>query len=128
MINAQELRQGNLLQDKYTGKFIPVLEILRNGNIVFDFETTEKWQAVPIQLTKELLTKNCGFVQRGDGNLYDLLYMQKLPDGKEIEKTFTVGAPSDCFVIIQFNHIHIKYLHTLQNAFALTGQELEVNL
>ena len=127
-MEAKELRIGNLFTDKVSSKEITVLELLRNGNIVFDFECDVEWQAEPIPLTEEWLLR-LGFEEN---------------EGCEHNYYKNGGL---CFSIVlkgfnefPFNHIAVSkyrmhnylfvesvlYVHQLQNLyFSLTGLELE---
>lgn len=97
-MNANELRIGNLFIDKYSKQVISVLELLRSGNIVFDFECFGLWEAEPILITEEWLLK---FRFNNDHWATEwILYKMPNPTG-------------------------LKYVHQLQNLyFALTGEEL----
>ncbi|WP_281225377.1 hypothetical protein [Flavobacterium aquiphilum] len=100
-MKVTDLRIGNLFIDKYSKKIIPVLELLRNGNIIFDIEYFGIWQAEPIPLTENWIEK-----LKFDHNHWAtkwILYDMPTPTG-------------------------IKYVHQLQNLyFALTGEELTIN-
>ncbi len=121
-MEARELRIGNLFTDKYSKNIIPVLELSRNGNIVFDFECAGVWQAEAIPLTEQWLF-NFGF-EKGNYEEWSLY----LPDDNlsckfELKYNEIYGyrlCQEGCFVFSE-----IKYIHQLQNLyFALTGKEL----
>lgn len=117
-MKVNELRIGNVLKEKYSGDLLIVIELTKQ-RITFDYQTTEKWQSEPIELTEEILLK-CGFVKDEFDNWENEtrlgLYKPEEFDGYlSIWGDSTVG---EC-----------NYLHQLQNLyFALTGQELEINL
>jgi hypothetical protein len=121
MINANELRIGNLVEYKITDKFDERKEWWEVSKIDADdihwlskVDTNDDdFRAIP--LTEEWLLK-CGFVE----NCYQDRFENK-------------------FIHVQCNKIrgktelwienipHIKYLHQLQNLyFALTGEELQI--
>lgn len=102
-MKANELRTGNLFMDKYSKQVIPVLEILRSGIIVFDFECMGIWQAEPIPITEKWLSK--------------------------IKTTVAIKmSPNEGVVFFNSNYSHVIYVHQLQNLFfALTYEELIFN-
>jgi hypothetical protein len=112
-MKANELRIGNLCQDKISGAQLKVTGTHKNdiSFYVIDrnlFPLQPGWQAEPIPLTEEWLVKfglmstELGFWNNGDAIYFDY--------GKENEKS-----------------IELKYVHQLQNLyFALTGEELEM--
>lgn len=140
MIEANELRIGNLFQDEITKEILRVSEIktetgeVNEKPIVFfhvlnreKFPLPEGWKATPIILTEEILLK-LGF---NDAD-YKKGYI-----GKEFKSNlildFVLTKPKhlgdwlDCYVFELGNHriVPIKYLHELQNFyFAITKQEL----
>jgi len=125
MIQANELRIGNYLHDPKTGSWLKVIQIDIDGNIstyVMDrtkFPLPDGWSTSPIPLTPEIL-ENCGF--------------EKLPHYFSVERFHITKQDNSDYWWTAFNknnaHINkIKYLHQLQNLyFALTGQELTINL
>lgn len=116
-MKATEFRLGNLVEQRLIGgdkrKFVGVdVDVLKNiyqGNVYFNY--------LPIPLTEEILLK-CGFD-------HDVDYMMSK---KGLTICFEkIGDALMCF--LECANIEIKYLHQLQNLyFALTGEELEVNL
>ncbi len=123
MINQNELRRGNLFIEKYSQQIIPVLELLRNGSTVFDFDNGGKiWQAEPLPITKEWLLK-FGFNDKIWGGWLSI----KIND--EMSLAYYEGFQGISFATsaIHGESEHIKYVHQLQNLyFALTGQELTI--
>lgn len=121
---ASHLRIGNLFKEKYTNEIIKVLRLEENI-IVFDFETEEKWQAQPIDLTEEWL-KKLGFKEKESRFIYP-------------KRRFVLGNVSlystkqETFIGYIFNYnnnfiIGIKYLHQLQNLyFAICMEELKIS-
>ena len=114
MIQANELRIGNVISRDFV-----VVELLREcarieliDKSVSDKTFLVKYSGLePTPITEEILLK-CGFKIRKDGKLYhETLSLY--------EADFIFNSKSGI----------IKNLHQLQNLyFALTGQELEVNL
>lgn len=115
-LKAKELRQGNLFIDKYSKQIIPVLEILRSGNIVFDFECMGVWQAEPIPLTEEWLLK-FGFEHREFSFDKGSFFLSK----RRFKNEYLYQAHTHRF--------QVKYVHQLQNLyFALTSEELNIKV
>jgi len=116
-MNAKDFRIGNLFIDKYSKQIIPILEILRSGNIVFDFECMGVWQAEPIPLNEDLLLKFGAELDRG------IYRFSKLKGYFNL-----LNLKGDLFYeynIHQVQMCKIKYVHELQNLFfAITGTEL----
>ena len=123
-MKATELRIGNWLIDKrYThdsenGRF---KVHVRDLQYLTDIKESNECDFEPIPLTEEILLK-CGFKKDTKGvlvlnkNIYSLILW-----GGEV----SVYLKIDESVL----SIEINYLHQLQNLyFALSGQELEVNL
>lgn len=107
-----ELRIGNIFKEKYSGDLVVVSELTKD-RITFDYQTNEKWQSEPIELTEEILLKY--------GFEYDDAFYYK--DGIFLEyddNSLRVDCMSDS--------VSVKYLHQLQNLyFALRNKELEIN-
>jgi len=143
MIEAKDLRIGNLITDEFYENFKTIitvhsinkeginLEIEDDGNWA---ECAQRWIGVEykfdklfgIPLTPEILEK-CGFVLNGD-------YYKRQPEFENIEYRL-IEFPSGTWIVskgfINYNHeiTAIKYLHQLQNLyFALTNTELIINL
>jgi hypothetical protein len=115
-MKIQELRINNLLLRR--GFFENVVTISKNkvnGSNITEFK--------PIELTPEILEK-CGFIKQENGwykfNIledYINLYFERLTKTELSISGLGIKMP------------HIQYLHQLQNLyFALTGEELEINL
>lgn len=138
MIQAHELRIGNYLHDPKTGCLLKVIQIDIEGNIstyVMDrskFPLPDGWSTSPIPLTPEILEK-CGFdykvngfnheFRRGkcDGEYLDFYLLNRHEPASYYELIHVIGKVK----LVS----KIWHLHQLQNLyFALTGEELEVNL
>ena len=120
-MKAKELRIGNLFIDKYSKQIISVLELLRSGNIVFDFECYGMWEAEPIPLNKEWLLK-FGF-QFYIG--WDEMEFWCLPKDKDNSDRFELYETLQGFEAPSGKII--KEVHTLQNCYffhELSGEEL----
>lgn len=122
MIKANELRIGNwVILSEDSTKFI-IEEISKTGLVVQNSQETawiEIEEFEPIPLTEEILLK-CGF-EHSIAGLFGNNYML---NSVSIQLK-TLGA----YILVCYPKCEIKYLHQLQNLyFALTGQELEINL
>jgi len=110
-MKSTEFRIGNLI--KCDENILIVEEIIKNGITTEDyglhFDIIQ-----PIPLTEELLLK-CGFVKYSN----DILVFAKKYYYVKSNKTIMIGQEPFCT---------IEYLHTLQNFFALTNQELKIIL
>ena len=112
-MKAQDLRLGNLFNEKHSGQLIKVIG-LTDKEITFDGKFPYKWQYEPIALTEEWLIK-LGF------------------DNGTLEHS-QVGFIDDDFIngemTFMFNKdwiTKVKYVHQLQNIYhALTGEELQL--
>jgi hypothetical protein len=126
MIQANELRLGNLIHFPYLGSNVEVIGIaLKDDERLFIqtklnnnsfFELPEKYN--PIELTEEWLLR-MGFEKRG---LYyhfpnhDIFKLQQY----KLNKAFWLRHSSE-----SLDCVRINYVHQLQNLyFALTGEEL----
>ena len=125
MINANELRLWNWISfhpNKEINKYCQVIaidgmEIAVMGIVVLDKEKPLLSYFDPIPLTPEMLEK-AGFV-------WDVLF------GLWIKETETGEILLSKDYILQSTDTltQLKYVHSLQNLiFALTGEELEINL
>jgi hypothetical protein len=122
-MKANELRLGNLLQDKVTKSFLIVTDLSESAITTKVIDRTnyplpDGWQAEPIYLTPEILGK-AGFVYVSDKTFeskkFDIWVSEA--NGKY---TFT-GRPDGGLLI--------EFTHQLQNLiFALTGEELNIQL
>jgi len=133
MINAAELRLGNYLLQKVAAK----ISTVRCNYGHFDLMTKDgAVHLYPLVLKPELLEK-CGFKENKE---YPLL-----PQARELKLTLPVNGSGvnevvayvknngECFGRAVVNAIpvsnNIFNVHSLQNLyFALTGQELEIEL
>lgn len=122
MISHTELRDMNWVALK-DGDFVPI----RCGGILAIQQ--ERFECFPIPLTPEILER-CGF-EKGFGEyalIQDSYPLRFREEGEKYILSFhyfgSNGESNEEEIICEF-----KYLHQLQNLyFALTGQELEVNL
>jgi len=114
-MKANELRIGNLAVN-FIGEVFEV-----NGNTIANFDSNEFGKPKPIPLTEEWLIK-MGFEKSKSDNYLRLMII--IEDGTE---WLTFLNPN----VINFNDrgIFCLFVHELQNLFfALTGEELEINL
>ena len=138
-MRSNELRIGNLIQKNgkihYTNIF--TLRDIKNLSI----DDTDIFE--PIPLTEEILLK-CGFEKVKNKDKEDLReYIGHTAQKAryaifgtdifitKVDKRGLLWRNIECDFMVLFYHksIPIKYLHQLQNLyFALTGQELEINL
>ena len=121
-MKANELRIGNYVFSAEDNKTGEVLQIDSSG-IIFANKNGNRWQDLkniqPISLTEETLLKS-GFRKSKSGMYLFDKFSFDLSD-------FEFGVESDYYYLTISENI--KYLHQLQNLyFALTGQELEINL
>ena len=120
MIKANELKIWNWVQ--CYGNLIQIGNIHPKGTIVGD-EPYSISELDPIPLTEEILLK-CGFEQDGD-NDYLQLYIN---DALNILWLGYLSIEVNGY-FVALSEKEQLYLHQLQNIyFALTGEELEVNL
>lgn len=128
MIQENELRIGNLFQDEDgTHLYVAGIWNLENGKYQYmdsGRNTYTKGQLYPIPLTPELL-EQCGFSQDRGGFV--------LPD--KMSLSISVTKDNEYLPCWMDHALYpgawrtVKHLHQLQNLyFALTGQELEINL
>lgn len=131
MIQSNELRIGNYVYrtNKHTKEKIImqltascILDISSNGiNSSFIYE--------PIQLTEEILLK-CGFEERINSSMVKFWNKNNFTIYHEYYKHNVVDNLEWFFLSsADFDRLRIYSLHQLQNLyFALTNQELEINL
>jgi len=116
MIQPEELRLGNYVLSKETQQPQRITGITTENPFIdaITFDYTDYEDIDPIPVTEEILLK-CGFEKK------DAFWFTK--DIIKIETTLSRGR----FKYAGF--VSVKHLHQLQNLyFALTGQELEINL
>ena len=129
MINANELRIGNYLQDVVSGELFRVFSIDESNNNairckiidISKLPLPDGWTIHPIPLTPEILEK-CGFAIISNPNHTDsfLCYTPFLK--------LVLDVKSKKIVLRDYSGIQqsIEHLHQLQNLyFALTGEELQ---
>ena len=129
MVQANELRVGNLLIEENTNSINTVFEIKKNSTrcsyIRIDngenhISIIQNEYLKPIKLTEEILL-NCGaseLVKLNDG------YLRLNLDGIQLSI-----SPERNFFIEYVHQIPIMYVHVLQNFYFATKQkELEINL
>jgi hypothetical protein len=114
MINAKELRIGNLFQDKYSKAIIKVNGITEN-DIFFSGNFTKEWQAEPIPLTEEKLLK-LGFIKDEILGFY-----------RNDKSNSTIIIDYDFICLLGYSHVKLDYVHQLQNLyFDLNKKELKL--
>lgn len=126
MINAKELRIGNLVFDSRTvGDRSGLPKVLHETTVIQieerKFDNGDYNYLEPIPITSEIL-KKCGFAeQKGDE-----WYIEYQNDFFIVVKSnMQVRLGFDVSTYFEEEFDHIKYLHQLQNLFfALTGEEL----
>jgi hypothetical protein len=118
-MKANELRIGNWVNSTYLGKYVRI-----DGNDLDGHDYDSEIGLAPIPLTPEILEK-AGF--KWDANLQQYLNDK---DTAGILINVDKGTGSNFYVEFYYSFLHIKHLHQLlQNLyFALTGDELEINL
>jgi hypothetical protein len=136
MIQANELRIGDLFIDKLTKEYLKVSSINDDGKIVYNvinrdaFPLPNGWGAIPIPLTEDILLK-CGFVDKG------VTFNTKINFTRcclfKVNSSNNYNNNENEFSVTLYQHhnsieiARIKYLHQLQNLFfALTGEELNI--
>jgi len=144
MIEAGELRIGNRIKfkDKYFTifgiSFLSDIDSKRKGFVVDLIDNIKKINETPftkdiepISLTPEILEK-CGF--ENDDNLSIRYSLRILDDYELVFGRFDFepdrkGIWLDCDDSFYSKDLKITYVHQLQNIyFALTGEELQINL
>ena len=120
-MNAAELRIGNWVY-RQSGKMVKE-EVYNTTYKIQTINNQTGYKFQPIELTEEILLK-CGFLKvRSDYEeaetfdfYYGVLYFDMANQSTKINNKYVLGFVPD-------------YLHQLQNLyFALTGEELQVNL
>lgn len=121
MIQAKELRIGNILKDKLTGALLRVDELTIEGKIVTyvidrsKYPLPKGWQITPVEISEEILLK-CGFEKK-----VNYVKGMTIKDGIAFFDDNEFGHDKE-------DEIECKHLHQLQNLYySLTGQELTIN-
>jgi hypothetical protein len=119
MINANELRIGNLIKYIASGQWVEV-----NGDVMIGMIENGFEEFCPINLTPEILEK-CGFQPFQKNNFFkSYITIDDRGDGNWVVAEFDQVDGN-----IHLFRNTIKYLHQLQNLyFALAGEELKLNL
>jgi hypothetical protein len=144
LIEPKDLRIGNALyynnkpvsvtflsldiDDEYN-ELIGFVEWGKNSNETMDWNRSLLPDLKPIPLTPEILEK-CGFVPFVDSeNIFELETDNNLCYLRKEDNGFRPAEPVDGDAEFITIGIKIQYLHQLQNLyFALTGEELQINL
>jgi hypothetical protein len=133
-MKPQDLKIGNFLT---VGNYdVKVVEIHHLGVRVWDLEETQDTLELfsdrikPIPLTEEWLLK-FGFKQQGQRKMWVkdrvCVVLETYTDlsGKPTPEAFYIGF-KDLGNVLFHTTLKVKYVHELQNAFALTGGELTI--
>jgi hypothetical protein len=116
MMDAKELRIGNCIFSHDVNMNVSIAA----GGIEDVEKNPERYN--PIPLTPEILEK-CGFERQVDENSEDCFYIPISETFLEIRITDKTSWIGEVYLP------ETKYVHQLQNLyFALTGEELEINL
>jgi hypothetical protein len=114
-MNTNELRIGNLCQDKISGALLKVSFYVIDRNL---FPLQPGWQAEPIPLTEEWLLR-FGF-EKNDNNQFILM------EGS-VDILFNKDLNGWTCDGINFSINMTEHVHQLQNLyFVLTGEELKL--
>jgi hypothetical protein len=117
MIKSNELRIGNYFKWISTNEIDTAKFISDRGNDFSSVNDVNLSDAIGIPLTEDILLK-CGFEKSE-------IFRNTYSNGK-VE---LYNQDNLLWFDLSNNSIEVKYLHTLQNLyFALTGEELQVNL
>jgi|SRR6478735_9681148 len=123
-MRPQDLRIGNLLQDRISETFLKVVQLTEKDIITYVIDRSkyplEKgWSLEPIPLTKQLMF-NLGFViLPSESDKYILFYKSC----EQENKTFLVECYSDEFYT--YSSFRLRYVHQIQNIYyLLIGKEL----
>lgn len=139
MVKASEFQVGNLIgwHEGDKSKFIPVkihglmgemITAFVNGSYQQCHENYQSWMEIP--LTEEWLSK-LGFKQQGNRKMWVrdrvCVVLESYTDlsGKAMPEAFYIGF-KDLGNVLFHTTLKVEYVHTLQNAFALTGEELTI--
>lgn len=144
-LKAKELKIGNLIKgiyydynidddhlEKETIAEVATLDVSGSGDYPIyvysdeDIEDFSDFQGIP--LTEEWLIK-LGFKQQGNRKMWTkdrvCVVLEAYTDlsGKPTPEAFYIGF-KDLGNVLFHTTLKVEYVHTLQNAFALTGEEL----
>lgn len=122
-MKANEIRVGNWIKDprQYNPKFFPKTENGYFKATARDIQYADEFES--IKLTEEILLK-CGFYKTGITELYLLTDTINISWFEEDPTVIEINSENIYSYIV-----NCEFLHQLQNIyFALTGQELEINL
>lgn len=127
MINAQDLRIGNWVNNYYTGAESVSVGLL---NMLEQFNPDLHQQIYSgIPLTEDILLK-CGFTKHGAKytiNNFDLYDFEYHANGNDFKGWLVPLTDGDFFMSGKF--VEIKYLHELQNIYHVhKKQELNIKL
>jgi hypothetical protein len=132
-MKANELRLGNLFQERNSKEIIEVIGLEKN-RIIFSGMLLDNWQAEPIPLTEEwqkkLGAKNEGFYNFLDFKVDKQKFRISFYGNKmvSIANILTLTLTKEIGPVTVFNFpvdAAVEYVHELQNLyFALTGTEL----
>lgn len=136
MIHSNELRVGNKVY--FNGEIDTVWAVYENNKVNTNDDNMSSEMGCelisPIPITPEILEK-CGFIKSEieNGNpLEGYYYSMELKEDKFCDLSLIEGDKNGVVEVCLFpygNNFRYKYLHQLQNLyFALTGEELQVNL
>lgn len=130
-MNAQELRIGNYIEELcFDRKEIVQVESLENGNEGI-INNARAGFYLPIQLTEDWLL-NFNFVRQGNREMWVkgkiCVVLMDYPNirGASNGNRFYIGY-KDIGNVIYHTQFEVPHVHTLQNAYALSGQELILN-
>lgn len=132
-MKANELQKQIRIGNHLLGKCIDDLDDRKEWWEIYKIQDAEHLKGIkenwdkPIELTEEILLK-CGFYLPKNS----LVYRFDL-NNEENKTTLQVWKECNCFSICRLGmsafSVELNYLHQLQNLyFALTGEELEINL
>jgi hypothetical protein len=132
-MKATELRIGNLAQDQ-NGNILEVVT-LEEEKVIFKVLDRSKyplpngWKAEPTPITEEILLKCEGYKQNYGIEINDNTQLDFVITNDAVYPFITQNGEFSGQLPSQVNLEKIQHLHQLQNLyFALTGDELEINL
>jgi hypothetical protein len=154
MIKDKDLQIDNLLISTLTGEYVKadwlVIKHITDGNVQSVYDDRSVYE--PIPLTEEILIKagfntfdhtclhtgfnkcfvkidqhkypRSGFALDYYDGTFKLLYLAHQQDASNLKAPYT----DECYNYVE-REAELKYVHQLQNLYyALTGEELEINL